>query len=104
MTMPGTEPTPGEQDVLRAMRAERDRCVCGAIHEDSGEAVTSAMIGRMRAYLAQNPGHRFAVDVDEGVVAAVIVRDPGPPEVIAWASGLAALLDHLGAPPAAGLS
>lgn len=98
----------GEQDILRAARAIRDRCVCGKTHPD-GDGITPAVVGRMRAYLAGNPGHQFAVDEEAGIVAVVVAPAPapgapGPPEIIAWSNDLLELLAQIDAPPAENLS
>ena len=100
-------PTAAEQSVILAARASRDRCVCGEVHEDPGDGVTPAVIARMRGYLAANPGHRFAVDDDAGIVAVITGHDPaspGTPEILAWSGDLIALLDSVDAPSTAGMS
>lgn len=96
-------PTAAEQDMLSAARASRERCLCGEVHDD-GDGITPALVARIRGYLAANPGHQIAYDDEAGIVAVIIARDPGPPEVLAWSGCLVGLLDDIGAPPAAGLS
>lgn len=97
-------PTAAEQDAIVGAQTSRERCVCGEVHETDGDGVTPDVIARMRAYLAENPGHQFAVDDEAGIVAVIIARDSRQPEVVAWADDLIELLDHVGAPPAEGLS
>jgi len=58
----------------------------------------------MKAYLALNPAHRFAVDEDEGIVAVIVLHESGPPRLLARSGDLAALLDEIGAPAIADLS
>ena len=92
--------------IILAAQASRERCACGEIHED-GHGITPAVIARMKAYLAANPGHRFAADEDAGILAVITAHDPvrpGPPEILAWSRDLIDLLDTIGAPPAADLS
>lgn len=99
-------PTAAEQNVIHAARASREQCACGKVHAD-GDAVTPAVIARMRAFLASHPDRQFAVDDEAGIIALITACDPaapGPPEVHAWAGDLTALLDHLGAPAAESLS
>lgn len=103
-----TDPDARARRVILAAQSNRDRerCVCGEIHED-GHGITPAVVARMRAYLAANPDHRFAADEDAGIIAVIIAKDPaapGPPEILAWSRDLTALLDAIGAPPAADLS
>lgn len=92
-----------EHQALAAARAERDRCVCGGIHADGREIVCST-VARMRAHLATHPEHRFAIDGEAGIVAVIVPRDPGPPEIIAWSASPTELLEAIGAPSAASLS
>ena len=95
----------GEQNVIAVARARSEQCLCGDVHADGG--VTLSVVARIRGYLAEHPGHRFAVDDEYGIVAVIIARDPGlpgPPEVVAWSEDLLVLLDKVGAPSAAGLS
>ena len=106
MTTPAMNqpPTPAEQTILETARAKRDRCVCGAAHGDDSDVVTPSVIARMKGYLAAHPGHQFAVDDEAGIVAAVILRAPAAPEVLAWSASLTDLLDTLGAPTVAAFS
>lgn len=96
-------PTATEQRALSAAKASRERCLCGEVHPD-GDGVTQGVTARMRGYLAANPGHQFAVDDEAGIVAVIIPRDPGPPEVLAWSGDLIALLDQIEAPATESLS
>lgn len=96
------EPTTDEQDVIDAAHARRARCACGEVHDDS--AIAPDVIARMQAYMAANPGHRFAVDEESGIVGVVILRDPEPPEILARSEDLLELLDTIDAPSAADLS
>lgn len=91
--------TPAEQAVISAARAARDRCMCGDDCEDGAGILPYAAV-RMRAYLEANPGREFAWDEEAGIVAVIIPRPPGDPEVVAWSDDLAALLDQVGAPRA----
>lgn len=103
--MNSESPTTAEQGMVLAAQGERERCVCGDVHDD--DSVTPAVIARMQGYLASNPGHEFAVDDEAGIVALILPREvgtPGRPEVLAWANDLVELLDHIGAPAAADLS
>lgn len=86
------------------MTPHRDRCACGEPHEDDVTAVTPATTARMRAYLAANPAHQFAVDEDSGIVALIRPRDPVAPEIIAWSTTLPDLLTQVDAPPPETLS
>lgn len=96
-----------EQEALLAAHADRGRCQCGEAHED-GSRVTSAEIARMKAYLAANPGHQFAVDEEAGIIAVIAVDpgvgEPGQPTVLAWSADLVVLLDEISAPTAESLS
>lgn len=98
------QPTPTEQEVIDTADRSQERCKCGDAHRDDENAVTPAVIARMRGYLDGHPGHRFAVDADAGIVAAIIPRNPGLPTVLAWSEDLLELLDALGAPAAPVLS
>lgn len=101
-------PTATEQGILDAARANRGRCLCGEVHGDDG--ITPDVIARMLGYLAENPGHQFAVDEEAGIVAVIASRDPsdaddpGAPEIIARSEDLVELLDLVNAPPAESLS
>lgn len=96
--------TAAEQDGIAISQTNRERCVCGEVHENDGDGVTPAVIVRMQAYLAENPGHQFAVDDEAGIAAVIIACGSGQPEVVAWSGDLIELLDHIGAPPAEDLT
>lgn len=88
-------PSAAEQDIVHAARNGHERCVCGEVHQDE-DWVSPAVIGRMKAYLAANPGHEFVVDEEAGLVAIVIVSPPGhsgPVQVLACGGDLREPLD-----------
>lgn len=100
----GQPPTAAEQSVILAAQASQGRCVCGEVHE---AGITPAVIARMKGYIAAHPGQQFAADEEAGIMAVIVTPDPaepGPPHIIAWSRDLLALLDDIGAPPAADLS
>lgn len=96
------QPVP-EHQALAAARAWRDRCACGGVHSD-GSGIACSTVARMRAHLATHPEHQFALDDEAGIVAVIVPRAPGPPEIIAWSASVTGLLDSLGVPSAASLS
>lgn len=95
------DPTAAEEAVISAARAKQEKCHCGEPH---GDGIAPALIARMKGYLAEHPGQRFAYDDESEIVALVVPRDPDPPEILAWAACLADLLDTVEAPPAHELS
>jgi hypothetical protein len=98
--------TSAEQDIVHGARDGRERCACGEVHAD-GDGVAADTIGRMRAYLAANPGHQFVVDDEAGLIAVVVVPTPGhsgPLQVLGCSGDLVGLLDEIGAAGAEGLS
>jgi hypothetical protein len=105
MTTPATpQPAGAGQDALPAARASRDQhCPCGQPRHD-GSDLSPATVARARAYLAAHPGHQLAID-ENGTLAVIALRHPGPPEVLATSQCLQELLDRAGAPrpPASGM-
>lgn len=98
--------TAAEQQVLHSARANRNRCICGEIHEN-GDSVTLATIARMKAYLAAHPNHQFVVDEETGIIAVIITparSASGPLRVLAQSGDLLQLLNEIGAPSTKGLS
>jgi len=103
MNMPAmSQPAGAEQDAITAARAARQRCACGEPHDDGSE-VSPATIGRARGYIAAHPGHQLAID-ENGTLAVIVLREPGPPRVLATSECLEELLDTVGAPAAGTLS
>lgn len=95
-----------EQDVLHTASADRERCVCGGIHNDE-DTVTLDTIARMKAYMAGHPGHQFVVDDNAGLIAVITapaLNASGPLHVLAQSGDLLQLLDYIGAPPSESLS
>lgn len=98
-------PTAAEQAAFSAARDRLSRCTCGEPHS-CGCGIIPEMVARMRGYLAEHPGHKFAADEEAGIIAVITAPSgtSGDLEVVAWACYLPDLLDRIGAPAAEGLS
>ena len=96
------ELSPVEQVVIQAARQARSQCICGGECPDGDLPLTHALVGRLRCYRAEHPGHEFFYD-DEGTVAVVLDWNPQNPEVRV-APDLETLLDELDAGPVTDLS